>query len=147
MSLCGCWVAFLSVTLRSRVKNSYLSRDCASRGTDFLRDSQWDTECWVWLRMSLQVTHSCWLCSLLHDSSPRACQCEFGVCSSSGLWGCGCSLLFYDCRERKLWILSFYFGFKVFIFIYFFLVHYPQVFEPSQRGEISYSLLKCWMCV
>lgn len=57
------------------------------------------------------------------------------------------ALLSYDCQEKKLWILTSYHGFKVLIFIYLFLVHYSQVFEPSQLGEISYSLLKCLMCV
>lgn len=58
MSLCNCWVAFLTVTLRSRVKGSYGSRDCASRDTDLLRDSQWDPECWVWLRMHTVVGYA-----------------------------------------------------------------------------------------
>lgn len=31
--------------------------------------------------------------SLLHDSSPRACHCEFEVCSTSALLGYGCTFL------------------------------------------------------
>lgn len=41
------------------------------------------------------------------------------------------ALLSCDCQEKKLWILSTYFGFKVLIFFFFFLVHYPQVLESS----------------
>lgn len=85
MSLCNCWVAFLTVTLRSRVKDSYGSRDCASRDTDLLRDSQWDTDVacgWGCTQLLAMLTFT-WLKS----------QCEFGVCSSSGLWGSGCSFL------------------------------------------------------
>lgn len=64
--------------------------------------------------------------------APQASEAVGALCSSMivGKGNCGSSAFTLDLKS-------------LYLFIYFFWVHYPQVFEPSQLGEISYSLLKC----
>lgn len=130
MSLCNYWVAFLTLTLRSRVKDSFLSRDCI-KGHTFLGIPSETLSVGCGWRWAFQC-HTVVGCAHFymtqvpgHASVNLRCVAPQASMDVGALSRHSCFALLW-LSGKELWILSSYHGFKVlifYLFIFWFTIH------------------------